>query len=73
VDPTANEERLDPAFERPFPAIPLRPLFWIDAHGQNDKVLLFRTTVNGPTCRYLLCLVGRSRSAGVGLWLGVIL
>ena len=33
-DGQANEERLDPAFERPFPAIPLRPLFWIDARTE---------------------------------------
>ena len=33
-DGHASEERLDPAFERPFPAIPLRPLFWIDARTE---------------------------------------
>ena len=33
-DGHASEERPDPAFERPFPAIPLRPLFWIDARPE---------------------------------------
>jgi hypothetical protein len=33
-DGHASEERPDPAFERPFPAIPLRPLFWIDAQTE---------------------------------------
>ena len=33
-DGHASEERPDPAFERPFPAIPLRPLFWIDARTE---------------------------------------
>ena len=33
-DGHASEERPDPAFERPFPAIPLRPLVWIDARTE---------------------------------------
>ena len=33
-DGHASEERPDPAFERPFSAIPLRPLFWIDARTE---------------------------------------
>ena len=44
-DGHANEERLDPAFERPFPAIPLRPPYSGSTHGQNDRVLFSCITI----------------------------